>query len=306
MAKKDAAAAPAGAGPAASEPSAGTDVTVAQKNALAMANLMSADAAAGKTGFEEAGAEAYAIPFLQILQSGSPQCKRSDGAFIDGAAEGQFYNTVTQKLYEGEDKVDKSSGEVTKGGIILIPCHYSQRFIEWKPRDDGGGFVAEHLPTDGIVLTTVKDEDNRDALPNGNILVDTRNHYVLLLNPDGSFEICVVSMSSTQLKKSRGWMSRMQQLKIKDGTKFLPAPMASHSYIATTVPEKNDKGAWMGWRIALNGPVTDPALYQAAQDFRGAVIKGTAKAVQPAAPGDEIPIGGSDASTAAGGGAENF
>lgn len=250
--------------------------------------LAIADAESGASGFEEANADAYAIPFLQILQSGSPQCKRSEGAYIDGAHEGMFFNTVTQDLFEGSDVTDKATGEVKRGGVLLVPAHYTQRFIEWKLRDEGGGFVAEHKPTDPIVLATVKDEDNRDRLPNGNVLVDTRNHYVLLIMPDGSFQPVVISMSSTQLKKSRNWMSKMQQLKIKSGGKFVTAPMASNIYRAVSVGEKNDKGAWMGWAIALHGPVTDPALYSAAQDFRNAIVKGQAKTAPPSAPVEDV------------------
>lgn len=248
----------------------------------ALQSTMLTDAAGGASGFEEADSTAYAIPFLQILQSGSPQCKRSEGAYIPGAKEGMFYNTVTQELFEGEDILAEGDTPAKAGGVTLIPAHYTQRFIEWKLRDEGGGFVAEHKPTDPIVLTTTKDEENRDRLPNGNVLVDTRNHYVLLVKPDGQWEPIVVSMSSTQLKKSRNWMSKMQGLKIKDANgKFVTAPMASHMYIDKTIPEKNDKGAWMGHMITMAGPVTDPNLYTAAQEFRAAVIKGAAKATIP-------------------------
>lgn len=267
--------------------------TVDQAGQLAvaaqMAAMVAADATSNATGFEEADSSAFAIPFIQILQSGSPQCKRSEGAYIPGAHEGMFFNTVTQELFEGEDVTDDKTGEVKKGGILLIPCHFTQRFIEWKLRDEGGGFVAEHKPTDPIVLTTTKDEENRDRLPNGNVLVDTRNHYVLHVKPDGTYDPAVVTMSSTQLKKSRNWMSKMQKLKIKVAGKFAVAPMASHLYAAKTVAESNEKGAWMGWAIALSGPVADPALYAAAQDFRTAIIQGIAKAAPPANPvGGEV------------------
>lgn len=250
----------------------------------AMREMALADSANKNTGFEEAGSEAYAIPFLQILQSGSPQVKRSEGAYIAGAAEGMFYNTVSQTLFPGQDEPAVGDKPAVTGGIVLIPCHYSQRFIEWKLRDEGGGFVGEHLPTDPIVQTTTKDDDNRDRLPNGNVLVDTRNHYVLMVLPDGSYEMAVISLSSTQLKKSRGWMSKMSTMKIKDGPKFIPAPMASHSYMAKTVAESNDKGAWMGWQFTLIGPVESIELYQAAQAFRNAILVGSAKSTTPISP----------------------
>lgn len=239
-----------------------TEVALKQQQALAMAAAMQEDAGAG---FEEATSSSYAIPFLQILQSGSPQCKKSDGAYIKGAEEGMFFNTVTQEIYDGEK------------GVEVIPCHFSQRLVEWKPRESGGGFVREHMV--GETPTTVKDEKGRDLLPNGNTLVDTRNHYVLIKTADGSLTPAIIAMTSTQLKKSRQWMSKMQGIKIKaaDGG-FVTAPMMSRQYLLTTSAESNDKGSWFGFRIELHGLVEDPAEYRAAQEFRNAVRLGQAQA----------------------------
>ena len=261
-----------------------TALAEVKKAALAtMNNMFVADIESNATGFEDADSNAYAIPFMQILQSGSPQCKRSEGEYIAGAREGMFYNTVTQELFEGEDVVDEKTGEITKGGIVVIPSHYTQRFIEWQIRESGGGFVAEHKPTDPLIMTTNKDDRNRDILPNGHALVDTRNHFVLHVKPNGEFTPVVISMSSTQLKKSRTWMSKMQNLKMKVGNKVAAAPMASHAYRMTTVPEKNEKGTWMGWKIELLEQVSDPNLYDAAQKFRAAVVKGQARMQTPPA-----------------------
>jgi len=266
----------------ASASAASTAVATVDQQALAiMQEQMAADAGAG---FEEASASAFAIPFLQILQSGSPQCKRSEGAFIPGAQEGMFLNTVTGEIFDGEGKLlppDPETGEEREGGgVVVVPCHYTQRFIEWQKRETGGGFVAEHPPTTPLVLQTVKDDKGRDCLPNGNVLVDTRNHFCIML-ADGRPVPVMITFSSTQVKKSKNWMSKMQGIQMKVGTKFVPVPMMSRMYRLTTVPEKNDKGSWMGWKIVLEGEVTDPAIYGAAQDFRKAVIAGTAKASIP-------------------------
>lgn len=244
-----------------------TEVVKPEQNATAVAAMQQQFADDANAGFEEASASAYAIPFLQVLQSGSPQCKKSDGAYIKGAEEGMFYNTVTQEIFSGED------------GITVIPCHYTQRFIEWKARESGGGFVGEHLPTDPIVGTTQKDDKGRDMLPNGNTLVDTRNHYVMIVGTDGSLTPALITMSSTQSKVSRQWMSKMQGIKIKNAEgQFVTAPMSSRKYKLTTVPKSNDKGSWFVYNVELAGIVEDVAEYQAAADFRNAVRSGTASA----------------------------
>ena len=244
------------------ETAASTEVAVQADTSLALANQFADDAGAG---FEDAGQSAYAIPFLQILQSGSPQCKKSDGAYIKGAEEGMLFNTVTQELYDGDE------------GVVVIPAHFMQRFVEWKARESGGGFVREYLPSEAPTGSTTKDDKNRDLLPNGNTLVDTRNHYVLIKKPDGSLTPALIAMSSTQLRKSKQWMSVMQGIKVKGPEGFQTAPMMSRQYKLTTVPESNDKGSWFGFKVEMAGMVSDPAEYAEARAFRDAVRSGAAK-----------------------------
>jgi len=218
------------------------------------------------SGFEDADSDAYAVPFLRILQSGSPQCKRSEGAYIKGAEEGMLLNTVSQEVLDGDE------------GIRVVPAMYQRQFIEWQLREEGGGLVAVHAPDPSLMASCDKDDKGRDILPNGNQLVDTRNHYVILVRPNGEYTPAIITFSSTQMKKSRQWMSMMQQKRIKIGGVSKHAPMFAHSYSLTTVPETNDKGSWFGWRIGNSEPVTAPDLVNAARDIREAVSSGAARA----------------------------
>lgn len=217
-------------------------------------------------GFEGADKESYAIPFLTILQSASPQCKKSDGAYIKGAEEGMLLNTVTNEIYDGES------------GVKVIPCHYHRSFIEWGLVENGGGFFGEHSVESGILDSTTKDDKNRDMLENGNQIQDTRGHYVLILSPDGSFEPALITMSSTQLKKSKQWMSIMNGIKFKGANGLFTPPMFAHIFKLTTVPESNDMGSWFGWKIEKEEINQSPELAAAAQAFREAVKTGSAKA----------------------------
>lgn len=225
-----------------------------------------------ESGFEEADADAYAIPFLTILQALSPQCTPTKGEYIKEAMQGEIFNSVSE---------DRVSGEA---GCELLPVHYKRAYIEWQPRDSGGGFVAEHSVADGqdLLDQSTKNDNGQDVLPNGNYLADTRSHYVLVLAKDGSTTPAVMTMTSTQMKKSRRWMSVMQNIKMEraDGTQFTP-PMFSHTYSVTTVAESNDKGSWYGWKITKAAQVTDANLYNAAKSFRDAVLSGEAKEAAP-------------------------
>jgi hypothetical protein len=240
-----------------------TAVATKEETNLALANQFTEDSGAG---FEETSAESFAIPFLSILQSGSPQVKKSDGAYIKGAEEGMLYNSVTGEIFSGEE------------GVEVIPCHYTHRYIEWKLREAGGGFVGEHLPDDPIVATITRDDKGRNITANGTQLSDTRNHYVLI-RTSGGLTPAIMSLSSSQLKKSRKWMSMMQGQKVKNPATgmFQIAPMYSTVYKVTTVPESNDKGSWFGYNFEIAGKVTDLGEYMEAKNFAHAVKSGMTK-----------------------------
>ena len=238
-------------------------------------------------GFDTADKDAYAIPFVSILQAGSPQVKKSDGAYIKGAEEGFIFNSVTQEVVTGEE------------GIKVVPCYYMRRFVRWGARETGGGFKAEYTADDPII-NTAKVVDGRSYFPDENgevnpkssdVLVDTRNHYVLVVREDGSFSPAVVSMTSSQLKKSRQWMSKMDGLKFtgKDG-QVKTKPMFSHFYQLTTVPESNDAGSWFGYKITLGEEVAsvNPGLYAAAKAFQKSITAGEVKTQPPSMSPDHV------------------
>jgi hypothetical protein len=219
------------------------------------------------TGFEGAKADDYAIPFLQILQALSPQVKRSDGAYIEGAAEGMVHNTVTNRVID-----------VQKQPLVVIACAYKRAFVEWRLREKGGGFVAEHAVAPA---PTERDDRSRDILPNGNQLNDTRTFYVLVLDPDtGTAAPAVLSMTSTQIRKAKAWLMQQNLLKLSANGKPYTPPMFASKWAVTTVPEQNEKGSWYGWKFEhagyLDGP-DDPRFVEAREFYRS-VSQGVVKA----------------------------
>lgn len=222
----------------------------------------------GDLGFSEVTSEDLAIPFLRILQAMSPQKNKRDGAYVEGAEEGMFFNTVLNEVYNGEE------------GVQLIPCHYSRRFVEWKPREQGGGYVQAYEPTDPIVATTRRDErTHQDMLPNGNYLQNTAQFFVLVLHPELGPQRALITMTSTQLKKARKWMTQAQSLTAKGAKGVYIMPLMSQVYRAKTVHEQNDEGSWFGWDITrergLNPQEPDDAtLFDMAMAFAKSVKAG--------------------------------
>jgi hypothetical protein len=239
-----------------------TEVAVVQPGALvAFADDMMADAG---LGFENVSANDVAIPYLKVLQALSPELRGVTK--IAGAEEGLIINTVTGVLMKE---------------VRVIPCAFKKSYVEWTPREAGGGLVKEWTD-EKILEKTKKNERNQDVLANGNLIVTTAYHYVLVLS-EGGFERALIAMSSTQLKKSRRWLGQMMALQVKVGDKSFTPPPFSHSYHLGSGMETKDANSWYGWLINDPTMVQDRNVYEAAKKFGQDVTAGLVKVAEPPA-----------------------
>jgi hypothetical protein len=256
---------------------------MAKSNAVAVADTKTALPAVtdfggfeafANEGLESVSAQDLSIPYLRILAQLSPQVNKRDGAYVQGAEAGMIYNTVENAVYSGDD------------GVLVIPCYYRRVYVEWKPREKGGGYVGTYGVDDPITKTTYKDDRGNDILPNGNLLTNTAEFYVLMLDSDGSPRRCLITMTSTQLKKARKWLTQMQTntARGKNGNMFV-MPMMSHVYTLSTVEERNDKGSWFGWEVSKSHVLDlssqdDAGLFEMAVAFSKSVKAGEVKVKQ--------------------------
>jgi hypothetical protein len=231
-------------------------------------------------GVEDLGTDDLAIPFINIIQSNSPQLNKRDGKYIEGSEVGMLFNTVTNEIFDGEK------------GVEVIPCAYQRTLVEWVPRDQEGGFVQTHNPESGILSQAIKNEKGQDILENGNYLANTASHYIVLLSPTYGPTQAVVSMTSTQLKKSRKWNTQMvsQTVLLPDGT-IKPKPSFAAAYSLKTAPESNKHGSWFGYEIGEKREVSTEEFHLGAAFYK-AVMAGTIKASAPEQEGssDEVPF----------------
>lgn len=231
-------------------------------------------------GFEKVSTEDLGIPFLMIIQKGSPEFDKTHPAHankkVTGVGPGDIINTVTRRI------LYKSDGEP----LIFVPCGYERLYVEWKPRDSGGGFVRQHV-NPAILSECKRNEKNQDVLPNGNLVVTTA-YFFGLAEVDDNHEKCVIGMTSTQLKKSRMWLNLMMQLKVTtpDGRSFTP-PMFSHKYALTTIPESNQNGSWFGWSIETAGMISNQLLLTTASEISKTIAKGARPQLGPPPTTDE-------------------
>lgn len=228
---------------------------------LNFGNLRAGDVLAG------ADRDSFAIPFIQVLQKMSPQLDRNDPAFIDGAAEGDFLNTATQEVYDGQE------------GIIVQPVRFKHSFTAWTIREKGGGYKGEYPVGDPIVLEALRNQDikGRSLMPdNVTQVVDTRLHGILL-HADSGPTPALFSLTSTQIKKSKRWNTLQGELAKADGYVEL-----AHLYRITTVPESNDKGNWMGISIEHIGLVQEQEHINEAGAFLASLNEGLVRMEPPA------------------------
>lgn len=235
-----------------------TDVAVSEVEALLGNSAVS--------GFDEASQDNFAIPFIRILQSNSPQCKKSDGAYIKGAEEGDLFHTVGQHVIPGAE------------GIEVVPVYFRETWNEWVPRNDGGGLVAVHPITSNIRSLAEEIENSEGKrilkLPNGNELIQTVNHYVLAYVND-VWEPCVISMQSSNLTVSRKWMSNMRALRMQVGGKTVARPMFGSIYKITTTVKTDDTNSWYIFAFSRQGDVTEASLVQMSLEYIEGIKAGT-------------------------------
>jgi hypothetical protein len=204
------------------------------------------------------------IPYINILQTTSPQLNPSKAEYVEGAKVGQFYNTVSQEV---------------STSLNVIPVLYQLKYVEWKPRETGGGLVEMHDADSGILGKTTRDKVTyKDVLSNGNYIATTAYHYVMVQNKDGNWSQAVISMTSTQLKKSRRWNSLMLTQKVEGPSGSFTPPTYAVIYKLSTVSESNDRGSWFGYQVEKVGQVEDASIYNEAKLFSTAASRGDVEA----------------------------
>jgi hypothetical protein len=244
------------------------------------------------------------VPLVYILQDQSPQVLRRNPAYIEGAETGCIW------LRNAPDPI--VPGDV---GIEVIPCYFSKDVVEWKPRDDGGGFIARHDFHAGEdieklavrlgatkVMSDPKNPNRIDyILPSGNELVETRYHIVMVVRENGVMMPFVIPLSSTGHTFSKQWMFKYNSKKLPSGK--TASSFSSIYRIRTNIKQnasgewfafQEDDGQWLWDRFKEEGMDYTKMVLQQCRELHDAFAQGLK---QPDMPEDQG-SGGAAASTA--------
>ncbi len=209
-------------------------------------------------GLENLDSSEMLVPFVRMLQALSPACVEGSPAYDASLRPGMIIHTATGEAFPKEL------------GVGFIPCARDAAYTEWVPINPaagtggGGGFRGTWAHDDPRIAPMIKSQGAFKKLltSEGTELVETRTLYGLVIPraPDGSWQTelatnGVISFSSTQLKKYKMIVTRLQgllqgRMRVIGGRKVYP-PMWSWRWNLGTQPEKNKQGSYYGWRLTL-------------------------------------------------------
>lgn len=233
----------------------GKEVTVASNTDIAERPSWMGE---GTRGSEEVGIQDLTIPRLQIVQSLSPQRKKNEAEYIEGAEEGMLFNSVTNDLYPEF--------------VLFVPVYFRMEWVVWKHRDAGGGFVGAYPSQEEAVAAVAAHPNAGQETEKGEPVLevlDTAQHFGLLLDPNSPAEDprateIVISMSRSQLKPSRQFNS---QIRIAGGDRW------ERYYKLSAVQIDGPRGDYFNWKVEQLGFVSE-AIYNAAESLYESVKSG--------------------------------
>lgn len=170
------------------------------------------------------------MPRLALAQGLTPQVAEQK----EGFSVGVLFNSVNEKIYG-------------KGPIYFTIIRADKpRFIQFRPREDGGGIIDMDVPAN---------DPRTQWGPNGVKPVATKFYdYIVAMLPfseDPMDNIIALSLKSTGIKVAKQLNTLM---------KFRQGPIFESVYELTTGVEKNTKGTYAVYKVRNAGYLTDAGM----------------------------------------------
>jgi hypothetical protein len=239
-------------------------VPAVQPTSLPATEVSSFESMAGE-GLDNVTARDLLVPRITLLQSLSPQLNAQKPNFIKDAKVGDICDVAMEELFAAP--------------LIVVPVHYVKQWLEWKPKR--AGLAAIHND-ESILEKCTKDDKGKQFLPNGNVVIETAQFFVLNLNALGRRSF--IPLASSQLKNARKWLTKATDIKLprKSGEGTYTPPFFYMSYALSVVNESNAEGDWAGWKVEVHKPIGElegsADIFDEAVKFREQVVSGFAKA----------------------------
>lgn len=209
------------------------------------------------------------VPLVYLLQALSPQCVKQSPKYVSpgvagnkGAEAGNIWFRGSKDLIDGEET-----------GMRVQLCHFRVVWVQWGPeRGDGLRGRHDERPKDAVLTEDPKNPKKKSwVLPNDDIVVETREHVVLVHDDlyDSPTPV-VIPMSGSNHQPAKQWMTDIGRKKIPDTDSR--APLWAYFWRMKTVARTDGEHNWFSWSIEDEDEiVTDVEHYKMAkqlhQDF---------------------------------------
>lgn len=240
-------------------------------------------------GTEEAhdfSSDDVALPRITLLQQLSPQLKKGDPNYIEGASAGEFCNPVTGELWDGAD------------GLTIIPVHRHTTYVEWRLRSKGGGIIKDRSNESGIqeVWESIVPDENGHRLVSPEVeLLKSQEYFVLLVDEDtGMAEEAVITLSKTNYKHAKKFNTLIATTKIRTSTgAMVNARMYAIPYRVVAALERKDNNEWYVWKFSRHAKFNTVAelpdgrnIFNRAKSFAEMIKEGRVQVAEPIDSGD--------------------
>lgn len=233
-------------------------------------------------GYEGQTNEDTAIPFITLLQSNSPVVAEGK---VEGAAAGNYMNTVTQQLWKNP------------GGLDIVVAATRHEYLRYTPRDAGGGFKGRYEITDPVVAKAkAESKEFGKYRVEDDELVETFSLFCI--SPGG---MAIIPFKGTGIKAYKNWMTQVRAHTIDTPTGKKMPPLFAHLGKLTSVFEKNEKGTfWKPLISPANGSIANSLIapdddrFLLAKSLKSMLDSGVAKVnydQEREAGGDGLPHG---------------
>lgn len=203
---------------------------------------------------------------------------------------------ISQDGFTGRpgDMIIRTLGEVYSGrkGLIFVPAATREKYVEWTPKDSGGGVVGQYEPRDPYVteirernggkmfgklyISGIKDDKTSNYL--------SETHYVAgilgLVSQDDPDDYTVIDtrqviipFSSTKIRVHKEWASKADRIMLakKSGGKMIAPLWLTRYRLSTKLTRGKGDHQWFVYDIHYDGPdalaarmpLSDPLLQEA-------------------------------------------
>lgn len=193
-------------------------------------------------GNENVTADTMALPRIDMIQMLSPQKQKANAKYIEGAKDGDLFNTLTGELYTH---------------VFLVNLVFERQFSIFKDRKLGGGFEGSFDSMEAAVAHM-----EREGLdPKQYDVSETGIHKCLMLDESGNpKQPVLIYMAKSKLRVSNAWNSNIQ-LKNQGADRFATV------WTLSSVEESNKQGQpYFNYKVDFAG-FAGEALFAEAKKF---------------------------------------